>query len=275
MTRTNARRNDRPASRAPTGRDTYASRSTKPLHILVFLIPIIAAFELGLAFILAPDGTGETIRARRLLGVVFENFGVSGLYVAPVLILVLLVIWHVVRRDPWRVEPRTVLGMAAESAILALPLLVLAQIVAFLFLSGDVAPAAAMAGTVDASGGGASSGNWSAQAIGRDITKACGAGLYEEFVFRLVGIAAVHLVAADLLRLPRRAAAITAIVATALAFAFYHDLRLPDGSFDLARFAFLTVAGAYFGAIYLLRGFGVAVGVHVVYDIFALRAAAV
>jgi len=61
-------------------------------------------------------------------------------------------------------------------------------------------------------------------------------------------------------------AAIGVAVSAAL-FTIYHPLRDAAGAISLQRAAFYLVAGLYFGAVYLLRGFGIVVAVHALYDI--------
>ena len=52
-----------------------------------------------------------------------------------------------------------------------------------------------------------------------------------------------------------------AVVISAVAFAAYHP---PAG---VAAAVFYLLAGLYFGAIYAIRGFGIVVGVHAIYDV--------
>jgi membrane protease YdiL (CAAX protease family) len=155
--------------------------------------------------------------------------------------------------------------MLAESALLALPIFVLGQTMAILFQT--TTPAAAAAATTPTAN------NSFLHQLFADAAHASGAGLYEEFVFRFVGIAALHFVLADLARAPKRIAAAAAVLITAALFAIYHDLRNPDNTIDTRKAVFLFAAGIYFGAVYLARGFGIAVGTHAVYDVLAFQTA--
>jgi membrane protease YdiL (CAAX protease family) len=62
------------------------------------------------------------------------------------------------------------------------------------------------------------------------------------------------------------------VVSSSLLFSLYHYLG--HEQFDLRTFAFRTAAGAYFGAVFIFRGFGITAGTHAAYDIYivALRA---
>lgn len=266
-------------SPTPANPRSYAALSSGPLHTLVFLIPIIVVFEVGLVLVLTSgDGaTVEDIRARRLLAWIFDIFGTPGLSLVPLAAVAVLMIEHLVRRDPWQLRPSVFPVMLIECVVWAVPLFVLGQVV-FAIVSGLVPPPTAGVGVVPAAaaiaGSGAapsaSDGWW--LSLAQDLTRAAGAGLYEELVFRLGMIGLLHILLADVLRMKQRHATIAALVVSSIAFALYHDLTRADGSFDVAQFAFFVFAGLYFGVAFLTRGFGVAVGLHAVYDLMAFQA---
>ena len=58
-----------------------------------------------------------------------------------------------------------------------------------------------------------------------------------------------------------------AAVGSALAFAAAHHVGPHGEPMVAARFLFRTAAGLYFTALYVFRGFGIAVGAHAGYDI--------
>ena len=97
----------------------------------------------------------------------------------------------------------------------------------------------------------------------------CGAGLYEELVFRLALITALLALFGDALKLERAPALAVSIALSAIAFAAYHPNHDADGQFLAHRFVFFLGAGLYFGILYASRGFGVAVATHALYDIAA------
>jgi hypothetical protein len=263
--------------------------STRPLHGLVFLLPMVVLFELGSIFYLHDlnQGIRTTVRAENLLRVFFENLGVLGLLVPGVTVLLVLLIWHVVVKDRWQVRPVVLLGMYLEAAAWAMPLLVLASIMAH-------AQAPALAALQGGGGGGTGSllsMPWPARA-----TISLGAGIYEELVFRLLGLALCHLVLSTILthglKLNDLWAKGLSIAITAVAFAFYHDVLamggrsisvgdwlglLTRGELSLMMEAvrwsevmFYIMAGVFFAAIYLWRGFGIVVGTHAAYDLAVL-----
>ena len=99
---------------APRSRDGYARLSTRPLHVLVFLLPMMILYELGSVRYLSDPGRGvfETIGARKILTDFFNAFGVAGYFLPPLVLSSVLLTWHVLERDRWRV--RQTLSFATE-----------------------------------------------------------------------------------------------------------------------------------------------------------------
>jgi hypothetical protein len=253
----------------------YWDLSGRPLHILAFVLPLVLLYELGSAVYLVGGSTDthRTIQAQRLLGQFFEVFGAAGLFLPGVALLTVLLVWHILLGDRWRVELPVVGGMAVESAGWTLPLLVLAALHSRA-ASGHLAAAAAAAqsagGAAWAAGAGAAGADLLALPWQARLTVSIGAGLYEEMLFRLLLIAFLHLILADLAGLRRGLASLLCIAGSALAFALYHDVSLPGGGTDWPRFLFFLASGVYLGTVYVLRGFGIVVGAHAIYDALVL-----
>lgn len=250
----------RPPSTAPPTRDGkprgYWALATRPLHILAFLAPLIILYEIGAATVLGPGAAGiETVRAHDRLTRALDLLGVAGAFLPWVVLVTILVVGHIISRDSWRIRPAVLLGMAAESCVATPPLLVLA---ALLFGTAPEAAAPALASPPPLRDI-----PWTARAV-----LSIGAGLYEELVFRMILLAAIHMVLADFARIRSDVAGAIAIVASAIAFAVYHDLSTDLDA--IAQSVFYVMAGLYFGLICVMRGFGVAVGVHALYDFLVL-----
>lgn len=243
-------------------RDDYVWLSTRPLHVLTFLLPILALYELGSGLYLATGDAPETIRAHHLLIRVFDLFGAGGFYLPGALLVVVLLVWQVISRDSWRVRPRVLGGMLIESIAWVVVLLAFTRVLTAVLGLGAQAPPAASAPAMDS----IAALPWQARA-----TIAVGAGLYEELLFRLVGITLLHMILADLLGAPRRWAAAAAIVISALTFALYHDhVRTAAGTLDWPLLAYFTAAGIAFGIVYAWRGFGIVVAMHAGFDLVLL-----
>jgi hypothetical protein len=238
---------------ARTFRGDYWQQSRRPLTSLAFVAPLLVFYEAGVLW-LGPQAmrNGADVWLRQLL----DLLGFSQYFLLPATTVALLAGWHYVTRDPWRVSPATLYTKAAECAILALALVVIARVQAnVLSLVTNQPPPA----VVHASLGGA------LESMFRRFVGFMGAGIYEELLFRLMFLPAV----AWLLRwcgcAPSWSLAGGAII-TSLAFAGAHHLGTLGEPFQWYAFVFRTLAGAFFAALFIYRGFGIAAGTHAAYD---------
>lgn len=241
----------------PYPHDSYWARSMRPLHILVFLLPLLIAYEIGSILYLRNDaGAHLSVSAYRLFGDFFKVFGLAGAFLPGVALVVVFMVWHIMARDRWSLDWRTLGGMAAESVAWTMPLLVLAAAMNHARSMAEMYTLAAG----DPVG-------LKSLPLGASLTIAVGAGLYEEMLFRLVGLALLHFILVDLIGLAERWGFAVAIVLTSLAFALYHGYTLPA---EWVKFLFATLAGIYFGTVYVMRGFGIVVATHALYDVLVL-----
>jgi membrane protease YdiL (CAAX protease family) len=135
--------------------------------------------------------------------------------------------------------------MVFESALLAFPLLALSRVVGqYLPLSAPDAP-------------------WQG-----GVVFAIGAGVYEELVFRLAAFTILNIMLVDLLRLEKTPAYLLILVASSVLFASYHYWSPMSAPFRWPDYIFRAAAGIYFGALFMVRGFGVTAGCHAAYDIY-------
>jgi len=235
---------------------SYWHRTQWPLQGLYFLLPILVVYEMG-TLLYQRSGALSQIKAESLLGHFFHLVGVTGVYLPGVIVVVVLVCWHVVRRrDPWRPDPQLLVVMWLEALLYALPLLVFSAV---LFRQ----PAIQWVLAQVAAEGGISGRGW----LG-DVLLSMGAGIYEELLFRLIGIALLHMILVDLLALPEHWGAIGAVIGSAIGFAMYHFPSFTDVRLGLGLF--YTAAGVYFALIYVTRGFGIVVGTHALYDVLVV-----
>ncbi|MEC9396489.1 MAG: CPBP family intramembrane glutamic endopeptidase [Myxococcota bacterium] len=98
-----------------------------------------------------------------------------------------------------------------------------------------------------------------------------GAGLYEETVFRLIGMGGLYYgmrkFASDV---PGWVAAIIAVLVSSLIFSAIHHVGSMGEVFTLGAFLFRFFAGILLAVIFHVRGFAVAVYTHAIYDIFVM-----
>lgn len=262
----------------------YITLSRRPLHSLVVLSVLVFVYELlSLQYLTNADkGTQQVIKAENLIGRVFDVFGVTGLLVPGLALLTVLFVWHVISKERWQVRVPVLVGMVVESVLWALPLLVLGAVVQRFRLTLFGAPAAAIEPGMftDAAqfvlAGGQAPAKLTALPWQARIAISLGAGLYEEMVFRLIAIAGIHVVVRDIMSLGPKTSNTIAVVASALAFALYHDVHTAASGLSFIEsirwgdLTFFFLAGAYFSILYLSRGFGIVVLCHAAYDMIVL-----
>jgi len=112
--------------------------------------------------------------------------------------------------------------------------------------------------------------------LGTQIVMSTGAGIYEEFVFRVLLVSGIF-VFLRWLR-PAWSSALTygiAAIGAAAVFSGFHYIGAYGDPLELSSFTFRFMAGLVLNGLYITRGFGIAVWSHALYDVLvALRQAA-
>jgi hypothetical protein len=224
----------------------YFQQSQRPLTCLALLLPLVGLYEIGTLVAQPAAAMHEHSRvvAFSLLQWFFGVFGATSFHLPALAVVSILVAWHALSGDPWIIHVPTTLGMAAESVLLAAPLLTLSRL---------ISPAAAAA---------APTGGWL-----EEVTLSLGASIYEELLFRLILISFLGMLFVDIAKLKRPTGYALAVVISSALFAGHHYRPLGNEAFDLGSFAFRSAAGMYLAAVFVLRGFGLAVGCHAAYDL--------
>lgn len=243
------------ARTSPTvGVPGYMDDVHRPVTCLMFLLPFILLYELGIFYISyssAEPHVGRVI-AFELLERFLALFGASGYYLPGLAIVVILLVWQVALGDNWKFRGHTILGMYFESFMLAIPLLVLSHVaeshmaktLIVMYPSDGVAHP------------------WL-----NDLLLSVGAGLYEELLFRLILIIVLNIVLMDFLKIGEGPAIFMIVMISAVVFSLYHYLG--EERFVWNSFIFRTMAGGYLAGVFILRGFGITVGCHIMYDLAA------
>ncbi len=223
----------------------YWAESRRPLASLVFIAPLLLAYETGV-LILGPHAVrnGADAWLRQLLDLI----GFGQYFLLPLLTTGTLLGWHYVTRQPWRLSRGLFWGMVGECLLLAFCLRLLSQLQGILVQT-------------------------MMEPIGLSISHAMavvvgflGAGIYEELLFRLIllSLAVWGLKHLGLGPGPRMAAA---VLLTSLLFAAAHYVGQHGEPLDGYSFLFRFLAGGFFSILFVCRGFGIAAGTHAGYDI--------
>jgi Type II CAAX prenyl endopeptidase Rce1-like len=171
-----------------------------------------------------------------------QEYGISMYWVPPLLLLFFYAMQSFLR---WWTRPcenlETLTGMILESGIFGMSLWLVAGIWNKGFLSSGMEPS---------------------QGISLAWVTYLGAGIYEEALFRLLALQMLFLIVPGKIfpSVP------TAFIISSVLFALAHHWGTYGEPLNTGVFLFRALAGLYFCFIYMMRGFGIAVGTHVIYD---------
>ena len=234
---------------------SYWALTRRPLPSLSLVAPLMLAYELGILWrggtSAAAIRTGADAWMRHALGAV----GLTDQWFPPLLLVVVLLGWQVASPRDWRFSPSILVGMVLESCMLAIALVGISRLIdlGFSVLDQHMAPVVALTNTP---------GRLSLS----PLIGYLGAGVYEETMFRLLLVPLLF----GLLRLlqtPQILASALAVTGSALLFSLAHHAGMPGEPFTWFAFVFRWMAGVFFAWVFVIRGFGIAVGTHTAYDV--------
>ncbi|MEL0094661.1 MAG: CPBP family glutamic-type intramembrane protease [Planctomycetaceae bacterium] len=235
----------------PSALSSYFEESKTPLSNLVFYLPWLILYELGLVLSGDPYRNLADVWLRNVL----QWAGFSQYFLLPLLSCAVLLGWHHVSKEQWKIHWHCLPGMFLECiayTVVLIGVFRLQQVVVSAVgnLADRPAAMALQAGPELA-------------ANDHLLLNMVGAGIYEELFFRLLLLPAVIWA---LLRIELKSwlAYTLGVVLVSVAFAAAHSIGVEQ---DWFTFAFRFLVGVILGAVFLKRGFGVAVGAHVLYNI--------
>ena len=242
---------------------TYWQSSRAPRYSLLFALPLLIVYQI-LAFLMPPGPGGVDVRngADIMLQAVFV--WLAGAWGPRVFMLCLIGVgaWLIakdIRAHPGKLSAAVLGGMLVESLVLSLVFGIVVSGLTIALLGGPPPPMALGGGLAQMQLG-----------RGTMLMLSIGAGLYEELLFRVVLVGLLAWGAQKLLGWRPLAAGIAATVLGALIFSAFHYIGPFGDRLAVYSFVFRTIAGLFFSALYLTRGFGVTAWTHALYDVFLL-----
>ena len=235
---------------------SYWQTSRAPRYSLSFALPLLLFYQV-LAVLLA-HGTrsvrnGADVILQSLFVAVAGSWG-------PLVFMVCLIgvgLWLVARdlRKSSRLRATIFGGMLAEALLLAL---------LFGFLVGGVTSGVLGGLQILARPAGGDLDRWTR------LMLSLGAGIYEELLFRVLLVGALAAAARALLGWRPLTAGVAATLVGAAIFSAFHYIGPYGDRLQLYSFVFRMVAGLFFSALYLARGFGITAWTHALYDVSLL-----
>ena len=237
----------------------YWQASRAPRYSVLFALPLLIIYQV-LAFVVPPGPGGVDVRngADILLQAVFV--WLAGAWGPRVFMLCLIGVgaWLVakdIRARPGKLSPAVLGGMLIESLLLSLVFGIVVSGLTIAVLGAPPPPLAIGQISLDR---------------GTMLMLSIGAGLYEELLFRVVLVGLLAWAGHKLLGWRPLVAGIAATVLGALIFSAFHYIGPFGDRLDVYSFVFRTIAGLFFSALYLTRGFGITAWTHALYDVFLL-----
>ncbi len=264
----------------------YWKQAQEPLACLIFLLPMLLVYEVGVLLLAGDHASSLRNGADFWMRSWLQNAGLKA-FILPALVVGAMLVWHRYGQYPWRISRETLIGMFAESLLLAVTLLTVAQLQDMAFqcwfpgdrhihqstlgerplllvpANADVMPAPGLTPAPPLN----QSNQSPAASLAPRLISYVGAGVYEEVMFRLALLPLCVHVLRSMFRMPGKWAAVMAVFVTSLTFSIAHYIGPAGESFSLFNFTFRTTAGCFFATVFLLRGFGITVGCHALYDV--------
>ena len=216
------------------------------------ILPVIVAYEIGIFLFNKSDVTGLRNGADVLLRQFFGIFGVSGFYAfgLSLFLIVFFVLWLEYQREGhFDIIPKYILWMLLESLFFGFILFILLTRVSSIGL--QLSPSDGLS-------------------VFHRLVLSLGAGVYEEFVFRVLIVSGVVLILTKLAKWEDWSASLVAVLASALVFAWFHYVGSYGDVFQVKTFLMRTFAGILLSLLYVFRRFGITAYAHIFYDIIVL-----
>jgi membrane protease YdiL (CAAX protease family) len=220
----------------------YLRETRRPVYSAALLLPFFLIYHTGTFFLKTTYINGADALIIRML----RTFSVHSIFASALVLLGCFVVWQLRTRASWSIDSGKLCLLFLESIAFALFLFVV-----FGWLSVHLSRAAGtgVRGPVER------------------LVLYCGAGIYEELVFRGFLLGALLLLFSRLLGFGKTTAAVWATVTGALLFSLFHYIGAGADIFTLASFFQRAMGGLYFSVLFVTRGFGVTAASHALYDI--------
>ena len=228
---------------------SYLLKSKTSFYSFLFTLPLFFIYEINILFLSWDDILVVRNGADFLMRNILESFDIYGLYgLGLVFFLGLLVtyIFFIKEDQQQEVNVNFLFIMLAESMLWSVVLYFLL----FKFMVLLMNPVG--------------------KTILQQVTLAIGAGIYEEFLFRVLLIAGLSSILGFVFMWDKTFKNIIAVVLSGGIFSAFHFMGEYGDFFSMELFLIRFFAGLILGVLYIYRGFGITAYTHSIYDLIVL-----
>lgn len=219
----------------------YLKETRRPVYSAALILPFLCIYHAGTILLQTTYINGADALIIRILG----SLSVHSAFASALVLIACFTVWQLRSRASWKIKWSMLLAYLLEGACFAMLLLF-----AFGWLHTHVALAL-----------------HSEKRALANFALYCGAGIYEELVFRGFLLGLLLLAFHRLLPGSRKTATVLATLVGALIFSAFHYVGSTADIFSLGGFAQRLLGGLYFSVLFITRGFGLAAASHAIYDI--------
>ena len=228
---------------------SYLLKSRTSFYSFLFTLPLFFLYEFNILFLSWDDILVVRNGADFLMRNILESFDIYGLYgLGLVFFLGLLVtyIFFIKEDQKQEVNVNFLFIMLAESMLWS----VFLYFLLFKFMVLLMNPVG--------------------KTILQQVTLAIGAGIYEEFLFRVLLIAGLSGILGFVFMWNKTFKNIIAVVLSGGIFSAFHFMGEYGDFFSMELFLIRFFAGLILGVLYMYRGFGITAYTHSIYDLIVL-----
>ena len=231
--------------------NSYFKKSKSNTYGLFFVLPLLIIYELCIFASsyssLYETRNGAEIFVKNILQFIFESSGQTAYSILLALTLIFLIFFNrkSLKREP--IKGSYFFLMFIESFVMSIALLLImafSKVILLSIIRSDI--------------------------FFEEIYLSIGAGIWEEIIFRLFFLSSILLFTTKILNFSKLISIVFSIGVSSIAFSCFHHLGSYGEIFNFDIFTVRSIAGIFLGAIYLIRGIGISVYTHTLYDIMVV-----
>ena len=228
---------------------SYFIQTRSSFYSFLFTIPLFIIYEIGIIFLSRDDIIVVRNGADFLMRAILESFGILGLYGLGAIFLIGFIVTYVFflkGKNSSDIKTEYLFIMVFESVVWAILLyILLSKFMVLLMIPIG-------------------------KAILQQVILAVGAGIYEEFLFRVLLISGLSSIIGFVFLWEEKGSNIAALIIAAAIFSGFHFMGDYGDYFTMELFLLRFFAGVILGILYYLRGFGITAYAHSIYDLIVL-----